>query len=103
MSPRVYFSMNCSTSKVSSGAPRRLRLRISYTLISFIGRELYWPRGAKCEAGHNLCADLHNNCSRGEVVTGKRILIVDNDMHLRETLVQRLRTRGFEVEGAESA
>ena len=36
-------------------------------------------------------------------MNGKRILIVDNDMHLRETLVQRLRTRGFEVEGAESA
>ena len=36
-------------------------------------------------------------------VSTKRILIVDNDMHLRETLVQRLRTRGFDVEAAETA
>lgn len=33
----------------------------------------------------------------------KRILVVDDDMHVREMLVQRLRSRGFEVEGSDSA
>ncbi|MBK5259439.1 MAG: response regulator [Thermoanaerobaculia bacterium] len=33
----------------------------------------------------------------------KKILVVDDDMHVREMLVQRLRSRGFEVEGSDSA
>src|SRR5258708_26192278 len=32
----------------------------------------------------------------------KRILVVDDDPHIREILIQRLRTRGWVVEGAES-
>lgn len=32
----------------------------------------------------------------------KRILVVDDDPHIREILIQRLRTRGWLVEGAES-
>jgi DNA-binding response OmpR family regulator len=32
----------------------------------------------------------------------KRILVVDDDPHIREILIQRLRSRGWVVEGAES-
>ena len=32
----------------------------------------------------------------------KRILVVDDDPHLREILIQRLRSRGWAVEGGES-
>ncbi|HEX9163165.1 MAG TPA: response regulator [Thermoanaerobaculia bacterium] len=32
-----------------------------------------------------------------------RILVVDNDVNVREILVQRLRSRGFEVDGAQTA
>ncbi len=32
----------------------------------------------------------------------KRILVVDDDPHIREILIQRLRSRGWDVEGAES-
>jgi DNA-binding response OmpR family regulator len=32
-----------------------------------------------------------------------RILVVDSDVHVREILVQRLRGRGYETDGAQSA
>jgi DNA-binding response OmpR family regulator len=32
----------------------------------------------------------------------KRILVVDDDPHIREILIQRLRSRGWAVEGAEN-
>ncbi len=31
-----------------------------------------------------------------------RILVIDNDVHIREVLVQRLRGRGFDAEGAQT-
>jgi DNA-binding NtrC family response regulator len=36
-------------------------------------------------------------------VAGKRILVVDDDPHVREMLVQRLRSRGFSVDSSDNA